>query len=252
MRGLGHLQAPRDPRDWRLAGLLGVPSQLPSSVDLSPRIDAIKDQGQTEACVAFALARGIQLRAAVAGTNVAYPSEMAIYGLGRDMPLVDSGSYPRQVASALISYGTVPNERWPFDPSKINQVPPWDVMQHGADARLTGYYFLDDGPTRAQQARVALASGYPVPFAQQVASDFMNYAGGVLDVTDLPVVGGHMTCLVGYLSDGSFLGVNSWGLGFGEKGGAFTGGFFRITEARLNSDRCSDALALTVSPAGES
>ena len=253
-RGYGHIQAPRDPRDWHISGLLGAPGDLPSVVDLSPKIDAIRDQQQTSSCVAFAFARAIQLRGAVAGQPTSYPSELAIYAFGRSQPLSDEGSIPREVAAALITYGVVPNARWPFDPNNVNVIPPWDVEQHGADARVTGYYWIDDEAVdRVAQVKHALASGFPVTFAQQVAQDFEDYTSGILGVSSLPILGGHDTTIVGYdANEGSYLAVNSWGLSFGEPRGGFSGGFFRISEERLTSPICTDFCVLTVSPKGES
>jgi hypothetical protein len=72
---------------------------------------------------------------------------------------------------------------------------------------------------------------------------FQNYGGGVLGPFQGKSHGGHCTNLLGYSeADGWFLGLNSWGTGFGD------GGFYRISEDRIGSDTCSDFYACSIAP----
>ena len=246
--GLGHLRDPKDDRDWKIDKLLGAAASTSDAIDWSQFVDHVRDQGQTESCVGQAFARAVHLRAAIAGSPIAFPSALAIYAFARDIPLQDQGCYPRMAAAGLTQMGVVSESRWPFDANQVNDEPPLDVAQHGADTSVAidGYYRIDSsGAQRSADVRQALAAGYPVPFAQEIGDDFENYAGGVLDVHGGPILGGHMTCLVGFTPD-YLIAINSWGPTWGESG------FYRITDARLQSAIVSDLYALSVVVKGES
>ncbi len=243
MRGRGHIADVADERDWPISNLVGD-VHVPAMVDLSKHVDHVRDQGATSSCVAQAFARAVHVRAGVEGIAIPFPSALEIYALARreDLPLVDQGSRPRAAASAMRELGVTAEARWPFDEGKVNDLPSWDVLQHSVDALVTGYYRIGgDGDERCRLVRQALAAGYPVPFALQVDQAFENYGNGILDRFSGANLGGHMTALIGY-GPGWFLGINSWGTGWGD------GGFFRTSDARIGEPTCTDFYALTVAP----
>lgn len=243
--GKGHLRDTPDERDYTAQHLFGT-GPAADEVDLRPRLlRGLLNQLQTNACVAFAFALAIFLRAHILGIVIDFPSVLAIYAQARPEPLTDDGCYPRDAAKKLKSWGTCSEKRWPFDEKKVNEPLPLDVLE--ADVQVSGYYRLTgSGQELASQIRQALSAGYPVPFGQEVDDEFENYSGGVIGAWVGPSLGGHMSCLVGYrkAADGTYeyLGANSWGEDFG-----VDGGFYWISEARLLDARVtSDFYALTL------
>jgi hypothetical protein len=244
-RSRGYLRDVPDARDWTLDALVGA-APVPPLVDWSHHLEGIRDQGATSSCVGQAFATVLSVRAKIA--NVALPpiSALHIYALARrgEQPLADGGCRPRDAANGMRLYGLCAEARWPFDAAKVNHPLPWDTLQAGADARVDGYYRVaGDGDARCASLRQALAHGFPIAFAQEVDAAFEDYSDGILGPFAGPSEGGHYTALIGY-GPGWFFGVNSWGSGWGKSG------LYRISDARVGSDVCSDFYALTMTPGG--
>jgi hypothetical protein len=251
VRGLGYIPDVPDLRDWQaelLPDLAGA-AQVPDSFEMTKFIDRVRDQLATSTCVGQADARFVHMRALFCGIQIPFPSALAIYTVARrdDPNLLDVGCRPRDAATGMRMFGLVAEERWPFDPAKVAGDAarvPWDVLTAGYDAKLDGYYRIGgSGEERCDFLRQALAAGYPIAYAQQVDDALNDYTGGVLGSFRGPSRGGHMTNLIGYSrKDGWFLGLNSWGTGWGE------GGLYKISDERVGSDACSDFYACTVAP----
>lgn len=244
-RSKGYIRDVPDARDWTLERLVGA-APIPPLVDWSHCLDGIRDQGSTSSCVGQAFATVLSVRAKIAKLDVPAISALQIYALARrgELPLADGGCRPRDAANGMRIYGVCAEGRWPFDASKVNIPLPWDTLQAGADAHVEGYYrVMGDGDARCAALRQALAQGYPVAFAQEVDAAFEDYGDGILGPFVGPSEGGHYTALIGY-GPGWFLGVNSWGTSWGK------GGLYRISDARVGSDVCSDFYAVTVAPGG--
>jgi hypothetical protein len=245
VRSKGYLRDVPDGRDWMLDALVGA-APIPPLVDWSHHLEGIRDQGATSSCVGQAFATVLSVRAKIASVAVPPISALHIYALARrgEQPLVDGGCRPRDAANGMRLYGVCAEPRWPFDAGKVNDPLPWDTLQAGADAHVDGYYRVaGDGETRCAALRLALAQGFPIAFAQEVDTEFENYSDGILGPFTGPSEGGHYTALVGY-GPGWFFGVNSWGTSWGKNG------LYRISDARIGSDVCSDFYALTMTPGG--
>lgn len=251
-RGLGHIpdlddHVRDDLRDRHVDMLVGAaPVESPVSVDYSPLLDGITDQGATSSCVGQAFSTATYLRSHIAGIPLPRPSAKAIYDCARllDTPntLVDVGCRPRQAIVGMQMYGLVADSRWPLTEGNVNTPPPLDVIQHGLGAKLADYYRIagDDVPGLVRQA---LASGYVPCFAMQVDDAYMNYGGeGVYQGPTGVIRGSHMQAVIGYGPD-YFLVANSWGTGWG------MGGLARIAPDVFASAAVSDVLVATVLPA---
>lgn len=249
--GLGHLADLPDERDLRVERLLARrgPVGVPASVDLSAHVGQVRDQSITSSCVGQAFARAIHVRAGVEGKDLPFPSALAIYTLAREEEragmLLDRGCYPRNAAKAISRRGVCGEQHWPFDADRVNGAVPWRVLQDSADALVDGYYRIGGiGADRCELVRSALAAGFPVPFATQVDHALEGYAGrGEIGAFRGPSLGGHMMCLIGY-RPGAFLGVNSWGSGWGLRG------LFWMTDERIGSESSTDFYALNLAPEG--
>lgn len=245
MRGFGHKPNPPDPRDLRLGDRLVGVAPLPDTVDFTNLVDHVRDQGQTNCCVAEAFCRIAHVRAQIQGLSPAFPSVLGTYALARmaepgepEESLVDVGSIPRYACKALAGVGFVSETAWPFNPEKINVPPPWDVLQTGIDHKLGGYFSIDGGAASPLAIRQALAEGYPVAVALLVDQAFEQSTGTVTALTG-NVVGGHDIAILGY-KPGFFRIVNSWGTSWGD------GGYAWVSDDVIASDRCMDATAVTV------
>lgn len=233
----------------RFLGL--TPDNLPDAQIYADQTPPAKWQAESESCVAFTMARIAHLRATLQGLQAVYPSELFIYALARLMeapeaPLVDSGSMPYFAAQALARVGFCPEDVWPFDESKVNEVPPWDAVKASIGHKLDGWYLIDaSGAERCRQMRVALAAGYPVGIALEVTEAFeqFNGAGAFADANG-PFVGGHYVSVIGY-EPGQFLIRNSWGTSWGSGGDAW------LADSYVANDGiCSNVVAVSAAEVG--
>lgn len=234
-----------DLRDRHVGGLIGASvSELPASVDYSAFLPSVPDQGGSSACVGFAFATAIYLRAKLAGHPIDRPSAKGIYDVARLTDarnvLIDDGCRPRAAIDGLQTFGMVSETRWPLTPTNVNDLPPLDVFQHGLGAMIANYYRIGGGDV-ATLVRSALAKGFLPFFAMPVDNAFvkMNGAGPYNNLTG-PALGSHAMCLVGYDAD-TFLIANSWSASWG------AAGFARITSAGLNT-LARDVIVPTTSP----
>lgn len=258
MAGYGYVQDEHDTSlDPTIRSLLGARMRDATAHTLENHITELWDQGQTSSCVGFAFARGVQIRCAALGTPIVRPSATAIYtaalaierklygGDARD-PLEDRGSQPRLAVQGMTEWGIPADSQWPvggFDPEKVVDEPTMDMLQNASLFELHQYYRIDTlGATRLDDVRRAISAGYPVVIGAQVDKAFEQYDGKSVLTAANPnsLVGGHMTCLVGWTDSGLFRWVNSWGNGWGD------GGMFTTDEAYLTAATVTDIYALQV------
>lgn len=251
IRGHGWLPDAPDARDFDahlLPGLVGSFGELSDSVDHSGHVDQVLDQGQTNSCAAFATINAMRVRASLLGRPLPMLSVLDLYFKARflevgskDTP--DRGSFPRLVMRALTELGVVGNDRWPFFPERVNQAPPWDVLQHSVDARSAAYYRVNGvGEERCAMLRRALASGFVPCFGtvvdDQVREGPLETIGRAVGHVD----GRHMQCITGF-GVGYFVVLGLYGsdhYGFG--------GFTRMSDERIGSVDCADFWVITDAP----
>lgn len=248
----GHIPDTHDARDHVFVGAI---SNGPSVTDLRDTDAEIWNQGDVGSCVAQSLCGAVANRAERLGIVLPKPSAMALYGMAR-LPdtvrgpdgkpmLPDDGCRPRVAAQSMRKLGLVPEERWPYIESRKTWIPPWDIYQHGADALVAGFSRIASmGQQRIDQIRHALASGYPVPFAQVVDQAFEDYAGTSakpLRAFSGDPLGGHMTVIVGVDdSRGVFIARNSWGTTWG------LSGYYEMLFERVVHPTTSDFYVVTL------
>lgn len=219
--------------------LLGAPVALAPEVKrLLGFIWKIYDQTITSSCVGWAIKQACMLRARIAAPTeeqaqqVEELSALGPYAFARmrekqrtSDALRDGGCFPRDAMYALSEDGIPSEKDWPFDESKVNDEPPWDVEQKASAHRITAFFRIDsEGRARVHDIMNAVSQNYPVIFGTFVDTTYMRYTGGVVRSmnTNDPQGGGHMQTIVGYTTDrdGSiiFIVLNQWGPNWGEKG----------------------------------
>jgi C1A family cysteine protease len=221
---------------WKLKFMQSV---LPSTVNLRFRIP-IYDQGNTGSCTAQALATCYRLRHA---TRLA-PSRLWMYYNGRavsSMENMDEGAYPFDVLQTMdqkvrSSPGAPPETCWRFEPRQVNRKPTLSAtcrrMKRGYVTRWQDNWSPDLSSAQIiHNIKTSLFKGWPVWIGINVYENFFDTGnnGIVPEPTEiLPLMGGHMMCIVGYDDNkvspidnnirGYFKVVNSWGTDWGQGG----------------------------------
>lgn len=253
--GLGHRPQPEGGLKAKLArARFGAPGDLSSEVtDLEPLLRAIKDQSITSSCVAQAITQGADLRFRKLGRKDTPPfSALASYAYGRypervgpDAPLIDVGSYPLNVVQSAASRGFAPEADWPFDESKVNEPPPWDVDQKASVYRVQDCWEIATyEEARIDDACHVLASGSPFVMGNVVGKAIEDYNGqGAIGPAEDKNYGAHMMLVLGYITTAGqrwFRIANSWGTAWGDHG------FMWATEDYLADPRASDFFVIEV------
>lgn len=256
--GKGWIEDPKDARDWSARAMLGAPLRrgaLRESLFLVDHLRTIHNQKKKNSCTGEAFRTAIDTRLRAIGVKMEEPSSDGIYTIGRAMArkdasiaLSDDGAFPRSVAKGLKEYGVPGVSAWPIgDETNINNEPTQEMLTAASAGKISAWSRVDTkGEGRAADVDHALSQKYPVALGIQVDRGFEDY-DGKRDIT-LPEgenFGGHMLCLLGFKTnpDGSksYLGVNSWGTGWGLKG------MFWMHETRLVHPTTSDIYIVQVS-----
>ena len=255
-----------DPRDKRLAALVGLPPPPPPSSDgLRAYVAALLDQRDGEGCVGWSTTQAIWTRwnmlEALAGRPqpVAQPSPLFTWFNARvatgDADQND-GTYIRDAVKQLIKIGIAPESAWPStDPgADYANKPPQLVYQSAFDQLFPiGYYRISDDPAqRKLQVMQAIAAGYPVVFGTLVTNDFLQLgAHGPLPIPPegSTFAGGHAMPILAYDQQG-VMGPNSWqdkaeGILWGNDG------WFYLSWDYLLWSETNDLWAIDVGPAPE-
>lgn len=232
-KGLGYKADEEDPRDFTTRALFGARRTVPLEVTkLADCVPFIADQGATGSCVGQAIGGAIDTRLRMMGKNDApLVSRQAIYTISRSLdrlsaefPLTDDGTRPRIAMKGLKQMGVPSESRYPFNPEKINEELPWDVLQESSAHTLAAWWRIPSlGKERTEDMCQALASGYPVVFGVNVDEAFQAHVGKkpIEGFDKATIVGGHMMFVVGYQTINAervFRCVNSWGTGWGDNG----------------------------------
>lgn len=232
----------RDVRERPLEGLVGgVFDDVPETGDLTQYLDRVLDQGLTSSCVAHWFSSALLLagRGQMPRPSIRWAYDLARYARTPGV-LVDAGSVARLMCEASSRHGIVAESRFPFDASKIDEPPPFDLDIAGADALFSAYY--KPSGDLSTLLRVAIAQGHCPGLALHVYDNFIGWDGaGVYEDVDGEWRGDHMITIVGY-KPGAFRVLNSWSDRWGD------GGFAWLSDAFVSSHYCFDHMVVTASP----
>lgn len=221
-RQLGWRKDKYDERDYLHFHLAAVPD----SVDLSPYLPPVGDQGQVGSCVGWGIGGNLGATAKQQNVFKEIFSATWIYNGARFIEGTlneDAGAYPRDGFDWLVSKGGLLEHFWPYDPTKLDKTsPPSKFNAEAAKCPVAAYYRITGG---AEGICSALAAGHLVSIGTPWFMPWVDIDDdGVLCEINASTqcVGGHETCLYGYdKTKKVFYGLNSWGSEWG-RGGHYT------------------------------
>ena len=211
-----------------VAGEAVASAKLPNKVDLRPLMTPIEDQGDTNSCVAHAVAGAYEYWIKKAVHQDKSVSRLFVYFNARwrdGSQDKDDGSVIQLAMEGLSTFGACSETIWPFDPKLTLKQPTPDAYKDGATYRV---HDMAQVPLELDAWKQALAEGKPIVFGCEVFDSFDDCSdpdrGGVVP---MPAPGdiaraersGHSMCVVGYSdSESVFIERNSWGVDWSDDG----------------------------------
>lgn len=223
---------------------------LPGVVDLSYWCSPVEDQGNLNACTAFAGVSLLEYFAQKRYGKYTNLSARFLYKVARSLMnrSDDIGASVRQTMKALVLFGVPPEEVWPWRNDDYNEEPPAFCYAYAQSYQALKYFRLDatnlvskDSQVTSRelllfQIKSVLAAGLPCMFGFTVYSSFYKEKNIRRGFVPYPngrdqVVGGHAAVAVGYndykvvdrmdgevAKPGAILIRNSWGSAWGDGG----------------------------------
>ena len=222
---VGAIQSPADPRDY-LYKTFRQPVGLPNRFSRRHLFGPVRDQGVYGTCVGFG-AGGVK----DGQEAVNYPggglevSPLYIYTYCKQMDGMPhaEGTYPRVAMQVLHTLGVCKELTFPYSRMKpgLNAIPT-GANDEAKQFKIGAYARVQT----IKEVKQALVDDGPVLGAVLVCENFMNPApGGMIDIPEGIVYGGHAVCVVGYDDSktwrghtGFFEDRNSWGPNWGDNG----------------------------------
>jgi C1A family cysteine protease len=213
-----------DARDYLYSAPEAVLSQLPTKVDLRPKMPPVYDQGQLGSCTANAIAAAFEFDQLAQRQPDFMPSRLFIYYNERAIEGTldsDSGAMIRDGIKSVAKVGVCDETTWPYDISQFTEKPPRAAYTEAKGHQATVYRRVLGS---LHQMQGCLASGYPFVFGFSVYESFEGPEVAATGQVPLPprtekLIGGHAVLAVGYDdSIQSFIVRNSWGKSWGIKG----------------------------------
>jgi Papain family cysteine protease len=217
---------------------------LPPKVDLRPHLTTIETQGETNSCVANAVAGAYEYLVKRYLDKDAYDvSRLFIYYNARAIEggdIEDSGSVIAYTIEGLQKHGACSEETWPFDVEAVNEEPCAEAYE---EAKHFVVEDTENVPTDLEAWKSCLAEGYPIVFGILLYKSFdaQLQKGLVPMPTDKEAArgahGGHAMLCVGYSdADKVFIVRNSWGADWGDNGYCYIPYRYLISEKHNGGD----------------
>ena len=200
---------------------------LPRRVDLRGRLEPVRDQGDRDTCLAFAVASAHELLRAGNGPVNEDLSEEALYWGCKQLDKgIHHGTSFVAARGALGNWGQPLEIVWPYDPLRDESRPyhpPASTKAGGAGwhqaglrkiGRTVGSIRMQIASDRIVAVGLLLTRGFYYPVGDWIAEPRKGEA----------TLGGHAVAFVGYDDDapnlglGGFLIRNSWGNGWADRG----------------------------------
>lgn len=201
-------------------------ARLPPTVDLRPYLTPVEDQGQTNSCVANAVAGAYEYWIKKVTRQDANVSRLFVYYNARwrdGSQDRDEGSVIQFAMETLQKFGACAEHAWPFEKQLVLHKPGAEAYQLASDNRV---HDMAKVPLELEAWKQALAEGKPIVFGCALFDTFdeASERGGVVpmpapDAVGRGAHGRHAMCAVGYSDrERVFIVRNSWGANWGDGG----------------------------------
>lgn len=204
----------------------GAYDQVPASVDLSPYLPEVGDQGAVGQCVAWTITRNLMGYYAKRASGVDAPyAPLFLYMRNvASGGAPNSGLNPETALASAQSAGVDAQDDYFQGTSNYKVAPTSTEIASAANYKINSWTRLFSGSNQGVNAKTvlqqALANGNPVAVGFPVYADFMNLGAHTLYTTTSGTsLGGHMVTAYGYDADGVYL-RNQWGTSWGNSGSA--------------------------------
>src|SRR4051794_26790972 len=198
--------------------------ELPPSVDLRPGLTPVENQGDTNSCVANAVAGAYEFLAKQHTGDDYDVSRMFIYYNARSLEsdaVEDEGTSISDAIDSLKKFGAPAERTWPFEQRHVNKKPGRSAYEEAAGFLVENF---EEVPTELEIWKHCLAEGRPIIFGLTLFNSFDNARRGkVPEPTSKEKQRGehgkHAMLCVGYSdADELFIIRNSWGEDWGDAG----------------------------------
>ncbi|MGA2769959.1 MAG: C1 family peptidase [Bryobacteraceae bacterium] len=235
-----------DQRDFLYRAIPSLP--VPADLDLRPEQPPIFDQGQLGSCTGNGIAGELEAQALMQGEPMSTLSRLFIYYNERAMEGTvseDAGAEIRDGIKSVATQGVCPESAWPYKIGKFAVKPPKQCYTDALKFRALRYRSV---PQTLATIKSALSTARGIVFGISVYESFESDEVAKTGIVPLPgqneqVLGGHCVRLVGFtdhgypdIPAGHFIGMNSWGVGWGLKG------FFAIPYGYVTNPNFADDL----------
>jgi C1A family cysteine protease len=212
---------------------------ITDKVDLRKWCSPVEDQGKIGSCTANAGVGMLEYYERKAFGKHIDASRLFLYKITRNLmkQTGDTGAFLRTTMSAMVLFGILPEEYYPYQIEDFDEEPPAFCYAYSQSYKALKYVNLDPNNTSKEDllARIKtnLAAGMPSMFGFTVYSSLWNAKDGKIPFpcSNEKVEGGHAIMAVGYDDNlkiqnptcknetiGALLIRNSWGSKWGEAG----------------------------------
>ena len=232
LRIYNHKKGKPDPRDLkfsvqlRLAAKVNLPLSLDFRVTNTKLIPMVLDQGNLGSCTANAASNALRFLLRKEKIKDWQPSRLYIYWFSRFIEGTtneDSGAYIRDVMTAIHTYGACDEVLLPYNVNRYRIKPSnSNIRAATPHTRDFKYLSVDLNLTAIKQC---LFAGFPIVFGIEVYESFETDTVARTGMVPMPneatemLLGGHAVTMYGYDDTRRvFIVMNSWGIGWGDKG----------------------------------
>lgn len=197
---------------------------LPSMVDLRPKMPAPYDQLDLGSCTGQSIGGDCHYQMVRQGVPVWQPSALFIYyneRLIEGTVMHDSGAELRNGMKAINRWGICSEQSWSYDISKFRVKPSRAAYNEASRKKIIDYARI---PQSLTHLKSVLAQNDPFVFGFSVYESFESDQVAQTGIMSMPnprenMMGGHAVLAVGYDDSRSvFIIRNSWGVRWGDKG----------------------------------
>lgn len=198
-----------------------------SSVDLSPKMPPVYDQGNTSSCTGNGVAACVEYLRLCQGLRDFTPSRLFLYYNGRTYENTsnsDAGAEIADVVKGVQQFGYCHEDVWPFIETKVTVSPDQSCY---LDAKKHNVFNVNDVAQDLNHMKYILEHHGPIIFGSTLYASFLSKSVEENGMVPMPnprekVLGGHCMVIVGFDDETQRFKVrSSWGKNWGAEGYCF-------------------------------